>query len=734
MMLKKYQYVRNALLLMSGSIASTLAYGQGTEVGGEFLIEEVLVTATKREVRLQDVPISISALNEDVLEDLGAEGFKDFYRSVAGLNFNQSDPGRGSFNIRGISTSVSIDDNQSPVAIYVDDLPTDDSRGGRTVQDLTLFDVQRVEVLRGPQGTLFGSGALGGAIRVITNQPQADSFAAKISSSFSKVEDGDNASSIKAMANVPIIDDKLAVRVVGIYRDGGGYIDNVATGKKDVNGSEATGYRLAAKWWINDDFDVTALVSHEESETDEFGALNTVINGERARFSTLPNTIDTEIDIYNLKFNYEMDWVSLMSSTTYSDKKTNLHQGLEAGFFGLPTTAGGPDKNEAISQEFRLTSQLDGPISWIAGAFYFKRERDVQSTFAAPGLSGVINTLEIFPFAVSGDLAQEAIIKTEDEEVALYGELTYEFNEYWAATVGLRWFENDAEYTDAQRGLFVLPSPGPLPIVPTGPISTNESKTTPKFVVTYKPSDDMTMYVSATQGYRVGGTNVPVASPTFVAPASFDSDSLWNYELGFKASLFDKRLFLSSAVYYIDWEDIQVELEVPGNSTLASEYIDNAGNATSTGLELEMVIRPWEGWEFTSAWTWNETEMQDTIPGTSPNIVKGDELPGSRDISASNSVEYSHELDQWGTLFTRFEHQYVGSGFVSFDNNRGNSAKLPSYSLSNLRVGLRQDLWSVTLFATNLSNSDKLASSNSSGAFVYQLQPRTIGVDLVLEF
>jgi len=718
----KFGVLSLAVSIGSGAMLAPAAFSQDATASAEedfLLLEEIIVTATKREQRLQDVPISISALNEDMLSDIGAQGFKDFYRAVPGLSFNESDAGRGSFNIRGVSTSTGISDNQSPVAVYVNELPTDDSRGGRSVQDLTLFDVERVEVLRGPQGTLFGSGALGGAIRIITNEPNTEEFEAKLATTVSSIDDGGDSYSVKGMVNIPLADDKLALRAVGMMRREAGFVDNLATQEDDVNSVDVDGYRVSLKYWANSDLEITAYASHESSENNESGSLIPVIAGNKGvggvRNEPLGNFLHTELDVYNLKVEYQLDWAEFMSSTTYSKKETDILQGNTDGLGpGFSLVASGPDKNITIAQEFRFTSMVEGPLTWVAGVFYLERDRDAGTKFEIP---------EFGPFGVLFDVA----IETLDEELAVYGETTYAIDDQWAATVGLRWFENTAEYSDV--GLSPVP----------GVISeTVESAVTPKFVLSYTPNDDMMTYLSVSKGYRIGGTNVPIVPvPVPATPESYDSDSLWNYELGLKGTFFGNRLLLTAAMYYIDWEDIQVELEEPVSEL---SYNTNAGRAVSQGAELEFVFRPAKGWEVTSSWAWNDTEIKESVEGTL--ISQGDELPGARDLSIAHAIEYSYDTAQMGTVFARLDHQNVGKADAGFrglaDSNPFDALEediqLDSYSVTNFRVGVRRDSWSATFFVDNLSNDDTLVSVSPNGTSAFQLKPRTFGIDFIKDF
>lgn len=674
-------------------------------------VEEVIVTATRRNERLQDVALSISALGEAQLAAMGADGFLGFYRTVPGLSFNQDDPGRGQFIIRGINSGAD-GDNQAPVAVYIDEFPSDDSRGGRSLIDLNLFDVQRVEVLRGPQGTLFGSGALGGAIRVITNKPDPAGFAAATDADVSTLAGGENSYAVKGMLNVPLVDDKLAVRAVGYYRDDGGYVDNLATGRKDVNSAVSQGGRVAAKLFATDDLALTATIVHQQADVGESGALDTLIDGRRVRSNRQPSSFDSKLTTYNLVVDYDFGAAHLMSSTTFGHKETDLRQGAEEGLLGLPLYSRGPDISDNVAQELRLTSALEGRASWVAGAFFFKRKRDVVTQFFAPGAGEL--------FGAPTDLLIDADIHMQDTEKALYGEFSYAFTDHWKATAGLRWFDNDARYHDRQQGLLIDG------VVESGTLRNTESEVTPKFVLSYAPTSNFMSYASAAKGYRIGGTNVPNPGDPAV-PRAYTPDSLWNYEIGAKSTWLDNRLSLNAAVYYIDWKDIQIERTSLIN-TLG--YQDNGGAAHSQGLEIEASVRPLAGLTLSTALSWNSARSDETVPGTI--ILDGDKLPDARDFTGSFTVDYAFPLSATLLFFTRADYQYVGDAYAAFSN--ATAPVQDAYSLVNLRVGLQRGAWTATLYADNLLNDDRIAHITDTESMAFRVRPRSIGLNVRAEF
>lgn len=675
--------------------------------------EDIIVTATRRETLLQDTPLSISVFSERELSAMGADGFMGFSRSAPGLTLNQGDPGRGNFAIRGISTGIGASaENQAPVALYVDEFPTDDSRGANSIADLSLFDVKRVEVLRGPQGTLFGSGALGGAIRVITNHPDPSRTEARLVGDYWLTRGGADSKAIKGMINLPIIEDRLALRAVGYYRDTGGYVDNVATGRRNANGDSAHGGRISLRLDATERLNVTATAIYQRSENDGSAALDAVVDGKWVRANRQPNSMKSSIQTYNILAEYDMGWASLMSSTTWSRKRTDLKQGFERAFADLPLRIRNPDRGAGFAQELRLTSQGDGPFSWVAGAFYFNRRRHAVSEFEVPGAAEALG--------YETDILQLARLHLKDTERALYGEGSYRIDDRLSATIGLRWFSNTAIYADTQSG----PQAGGQEIA-TGPLKRRDSKVTPKFVLSYKAAQNAMIYVSGAQGYRIGGANVPNALDPAV-PDRYRPDSLWNYELGAKTTWLDGKLILNAALYYIDWSDIQIER----TATNDVGFQDNGGKAHSAGIELEATVKPLRGLELSSAVSLNRARADETVPGT--RILKGDHLPGARGFTISNSIEYSGVLSSTLDAFVRADHQYQGSAYSDFDN--ANAAKLPAYHLINLRIGVTHGAWKASLYSNNLLNNQRAMLTTVDATRIYRLVPRTIGIAIETAF
>ncbi|WP_181160168.1 TonB-dependent receptor domain-containing protein [Sandaracinobacter neustonicus] len=681
----------------NGKITLAPAAARGAE---EAALEypEILVTATRRAVSVQEVPMAVTAIGEEQLERMGANGFADFYRSVPGLLFSEGDRNAGGFTIRGIASTGG--DNQATVAVYLDELPTDDSRGARSVMDIDLFDVSRVEILRGPQGTLFGSGAMGGAVRVITNKPDTGAFSGKGQATLSTIHDGAENYELKGVLNVPLVAGRLALRTTGYYIHDGGFVDNVATGRKNANESRTYGGRASLRFEPSETLSLTATAILQDTDTPALGAVDRTPGAGYTWSVARPSYQNNRLQTYNFLGELELSFAQLMSSTTYAKKSGEMSASNDIVIFNSP------DESESFAQEFRLTSNKNGPFSWVAGAFYLKRKREAFQTVIVPGFGEMLG----FPT----DTLIDATIWLDDQETALYGEATYEFSPSLALTGGLRWFSNTARYRDVQNGI----ATGLIPVA-NGPYSDTDRKVTPRLVLTYKPSSSAMIYASAAQGYRIGGVNVPIPIAPEV-PAAYEPDSLWNYEIGAKTEWFDQRLIVNAALYYIDWTNIQIGLTEPMTEI---GYMSNAGSAHSQGFELELTARPTKGLELASALSLNKAEFDETIPDT--ETIKGRRLPGQRKFTISNSIAYEFDLSDTTALSLRAEHQYLSDAEIIVG---GETVVLPAHHLVNARATLKRGPINLTAFCQNLTNSSQFVS------YSYRQKPRTIGLTLQGQF
>ena len=753
--MSRFAYTASLIALMAAAtpaIAQTTT-GAPRETAAVSTVEEVVVTATRRKERLQDVPLSITAFSQAELTQKGVVGFEGIARETPGVVLNQASNNNARFTVRGISTNGWGAGLQTTTTVYLDELPLT-TIGNTVTLDPAMYDVERVEFLRGPQGTLFGSGSLSGALRVLTKSPDTTGYAASVQADLGYTPDGDGVRQrYNAMVNLPLVKDQLALRMVGFYRDEDGYIDNLGTGVKNANALKDVGGRAVLLWKPNDRLSVKLLASYEDSDPKD-AAMTTPSLGDRKRYSTIPDQYTTKTQVYNGTLEYQFDGARLTSSSTYSIGKGLFNVDL-AGTFNLaiPFYLYDSYTSKAFVQETRLASDTGGKFDWVAGGFYLHRDTDLvgeDRSSAAYLASHHITGLPGTTFAKFGS-------DTRTYELAGFGELTYHLTDKLQATGGVRYGKyggevdvypgfNTAYFTYALFGIS-----GPLAVVPT-PASyakyPSAKKASWKASLTYKPSHDLTTYATVSTGYRTPVYNsragsVSTVDPTdLVIPAGAGSDNLINYEIGAKGRWLDGRLTANLAAYYIDWKNIQVQANRQSDSV---QFATNVGRAASRGIEAETAFSPAEGWVFGVNGSINKanvtelTQQEATISGA----VDGARL-ASPHLQGTLYGTYSYSLGGTATGFTSVQIQHVGSFPNGFPNTPGKAGVVSplydhtdSYTYANLQTGIRYGKVNAMLYAENIGNSRAVTYIHPE-AFVYSrysiVRPRTFGLRVGYDF
>jgi iron complex outermembrane recepter protein len=659
------------------------------------VLGEVIVTATKRAQNAQDVPFQVVALDQRALTARGAGSVEQALDYVPAVSFTSNGTNSGTYTIRGISTSSSVANAQSPVALYIDDINILDPTYPKVTMNLRLFDVARVEVLEGPQGTLFGSGSLGGAIRVITNRPDLQSYEAETQETIEDTKGGQASYDVNAMVNVPLVTDTLALRIVGYYQHEGGYVDNLRLDESDVNHASTQGGRVELKWAPLQNLTVlgTALA---EDDTPHDSAYSFYANHEYAWDGAVPNSNYSNTKIYSLKAEYDPGWATATSITTYADRRENAAADFTADAAALlgidapsPITDEGPSRT--FSQELRLASRQDQRFRWLIGGIYLDNDRTVDENVLVPGSQAILG-------GTSDDIsAADTFGRTREQ--ALFGDLSYDILPRLTLTVGARRSDDRLVTRQTIGGSAQIPSN-------TYDVAT-ESSTTPKYNLSYHVTPAVMIYTQAAEGYRIGQVNPITRDPISgqpIPPASAP-DSLWNYEVGEKSDLLDHRLLVNADVYYIDWRDIQLN-----ELTLASgiNYIGNAGHADVKGMELEVEARPAAAWDIGGSLALTDARLETVSPTVA--ATPGDRLPGSAPIGADVFLQYTHPLVPGMRVFGRIDARYVGTEYSNLDNST--SLTYGRYSELNLRGGLQWSRYSLTAFVDNVTNG-----SGKVGAF-----------------
>jgi outer membrane receptor protein involved in Fe transport len=696
--------VRAAALLSLGFMTLD---GIGPARADGFILEEVTVTATRRDMSVQDVPLSITALSGSLLRDMAADDLEDFAPSVAGLEFAAFAPGLNRITMRGISTQT----GEASTGFYVDEMPI--TADPVAQPDVKTFDVDRVEILRGPQGTLFGEASMGGTIRIIMNQPDPSAFEAAVQGTVSDTKHGGTNFGLDGMVNVPLVGDRLALRVVGSLRENEGFIDNVITGENNINDEALRNIRAALAWLPNEDLRITANFHYIENDTD--GNFISNRDWEQSRFVAEPR--DDTSKRYNLTLEYSFAWADLVSSSSYftrdTDRPDDVTEPLSMlvpipGLTGFQTI---DIDYDIFVQEVRLVSTQAHRLEWLIGAFY----KDSERTF----MGNVITSPDLGPLLIGDN-------EFEFEHWAVFGELTYHVTDRLHAVAGLRYFEEDNVFSVSTTGAFAGPG-----FAGTSEASADEL--TPRFSLTYDINGDAMIYATASKGFRTGGANA--TKPVFdlfgiPLPQTFEPDTLWNYELGAKLVAHEGRLVANGAFYYIDWKDVQLPASAAGVFTGTF----NAGSATSKGVELEITAIPVDNFKFTFAGNYTDAELDEDVSlstpfGPVPVAVEGNELPLVPEWKVNLGAEYRHPLVGSWTGVLRANASFSPERFNFADNNP--AEELRSYELLDLQLAFESSRYDLVLFADNVT--DEVVEYAFLGGlpaerFFAVGKPRTIGL------
>ncbi|NEX91803.1 TonB-dependent receptor [Caulobacter sp. 17J65-9] len=716
-------------------------------------VGEVIVTATRRNERLQDVPLSVTAFSQKELTAKGIVGYEGLARETPGVVLNRASANFNNFTARGIATNGYGANLQSTVAVYIDELPIS-TIGNTTVLDPNLYDVERVEFLRGPQGTLFGSGSLSGALRILTKKPDLDEFDASMLVDLGLVgEDSSLRQRYNAMVNVPIVDDKLALRVVGFYRDEEGYIDNLGTGIKNSNTLKDWGYRANLLWQPTDRLSIKFLASYENSNPEDASLVNPALGLDK-RISDRPDLYVGELTSYNATVDYQFNGAHFTSSTTQSQFDQKFYVDL-AGTFGGAIAFGldADGYQNTFVEEMRLASDPGGKWDWVLGGFYLKRRHDVDYFYrstpeylAAHGITGLPD-----------EYYQRQYMHFNSHEKAVFGELAYHFNDQWWLTGGLRYGSTDAQgFTEGGYNSYYLyyainHFSGPLAILPIAPaagVVAKEKGPSWKLSLSYKPSANLTTYATVSTGFRTPVVNGLRGSVSLVNPADIvipdgaSSDDLTNYEIGAKGRWFDGKLSGSVAAYWIDWSNIQVQANRVSDSV---QFATNIGGAVSKGLEAELVARPTEGLTLGLNGSLIDAKVTDLSPAEA--AISGAELGvrlSAPRVQGSIYANYNWFITPQAEANASIVMSHIGSYPGSFPNVPGNPGAISptydftdSYNVVNATFAVAFDKATVAAYVENLFDDRSISYVHPEG-FVSNLyanvRPRTVGVRLGYDF
>ena len=772
--MRRTQRIGAVALGLFATITTGTVRGQGMANGTgatDSTLQEIVVTAEKHNSTIQETPISISAISGEQLQAQGISDVKGVIAEVPGISIRSAGPGQTELEARGLASNG----GSSPtVGFYLDETPfypAPITPIGRVVIDPNLFDLNRVEVLRGPQGTLYGSGSMGGTIRLITNKPELDKWAVNIDSSVSYTPAGGINPGFNAMFNVPLVSDAVALRVVFTQQYTGGWINRDVLANFPYPGSPCAGWSggcvrgnvLAAASsqtitnvnWENLTGGRASLLfkPNDRFSIDAFGMYQTIRSGGYSEYdqppgsgfethyqpANIPEPFNDSFGLVGATLAYDLDTAQFTSATSYwhrseeqTEDSTESMESVLATFFGVhqfvPNGFTENDNTNQISEELRLSSNGSSPLQWVGGAFYSKTDSSYINYQASPE----------FAYLSAGGHASNptGIIYQGNNpyrisQYALFGEASYRLFDVWKATLGLRWYDYKTTSDQEQSGILSL----------TGNASqlfanfqTSSHGYTPKFNLAYLPTDNLTLYATASKGFRPGGINlvIPAGLGCTLTNSSYSPDSIWNYEAGEKARFLNRRITIDSDVYYIRWLNVQQAVSQPCGFSVTA----NAGDARSYGAELETSA------QLTSHLTLSLTgaytnakinKVNPTISVADPNLVDGFPILNIPNYTESTALSFAQPLTSTYDFTARISNSYVGSSTdIAYSYQQ-----LHPYDIVDLRLGATSSTWSTYFFVTNLTDTRAELSVNTT-SFAWNIpsltrvatnQPRTFGVE-----
>ncbi|WP_271078949.1 TonB-dependent receptor [Aurantiacibacter sp. MUD61] len=753
----------------------------------------ILVTATKRDANIQDIPFSINAQTAEDIERSGAVTLEDLSRNVAGLSVQNLGPGQSQVSVRGVSAGQVVRDQpgvKEQVGVYLDESVISLSL---FTPDLDLFDLNRVETLRGPQGTLFGSGSVGGTIRYITNQPELGVTEGTIEGNLNRVDGGDIGGYIKGAINVPLADN-IAARVVGYYTEYAGFIDAAGSGGgENVNGGERYGGRIAITFDNGEGFSLTPRVVYQRVNADGFNrqeifnifgnpfttTADPFVFGEREQWLLLREAFEDETLIADLVGEIELGGVILTSVTSYTNRdilvsrdasaltgSVSIDLGYPENAVVLPSNLRDTTDLESWTQEVRLSSDTDGPLQWVLGGFYSDTSRFYRQRLPTPGYDAF--TDQVLGAGTSAAVANgfpanspfNSDLPYDIEQIAVFGEATYAVTERFDVTLGARYYDFEESRTITTGGLFANGDTGQVDTTSSDGIS-------PRILLSYDVTDDITLNAQASKGFRLGGVNDPLNTPLcnaedlalFGGFQDYDDETLWNYEAGVKAQ--GDGFYVNAAGFYTDINNLQVTLDA---GSCSSRIVFNVPDAHTMGVEAEMGFSPAPGLDIILSGSLIEAEFDTTLPDPLPaatGIREGNRLPSVPEFQFSATGSYEWAFTNTSDAYIAASFTHVGSRYTQPSDQENNPRTfvaglpflgapatasttvdllLPSYNLVNISAGIDLDTGtSVTVYMNNVFDENPLLSFDRERGGRARLgfqvgQPRTFGVTVRQDF
>ncbi|WP_019961789.1 TonB-dependent receptor [Woodsholea maritima] len=753
--------------------------------GRSMVPDVIVVTARKREETVRDVPFSLNVQTQAAIRATGSTDIESLANSIAGLTIQNLGPGQSQIALRGISAGQIVRDQpqvKEQVGVYLDESAISLSL---FTPDIDLFDLNRVETLRGPQGTLFGSGSLAGTIRYITNQPNLDDYEAEAEAEINTIDDGGTGGHLKGMVNFPIVEDKLGLRIVGYRTNFGGYIDAYDANynlKKDVNDGTRQGIRASLTYEPTIDISITPRILYQEIDYDGFNREEhfhilaneltttrpTLQLGAYQQFLLLDEKFKDEFFLSDVSIEWDTPFATINAISSYTARDVLVSRdasaltgsvsydiGMADAGVMLPSNLQDTTKVNLFTQEVRLTSNGDGPFQWVAGVYYMNLNRKYKQYLPTPGWDDGARAAGFTDAALYGNYAVSPIdspyfslVPYTLKQTALFGEATYDFNDRLSLTAGLRYYDFEEERTLTFDGFFAtetLLEPG----------ETSSDGFSPRILLSYDVSDDWTLNAQASKGFRLGGINDPLNAAlcsaedlqTFGGRESFDDEEKWNYEVGAKGVMMGGRANFSGALFYAKIEGLQATIDA---GSCSSRIVFNVPEAHTMGGEFDFSALATENLEFTVSASYADAQLDSTVTTTSggtttiiAGIEDGARLPTAPQFEAALNATYTWYLDNMDVFLTG-TLQHVGDRYTQFVDETPNygtftlrgfggvapgstftlDPKLPSYELVNLRLGVIKDNWEVVAYANNVFSEKALLSYDRERGGVARLSYR----------
>ena len=772
-----------AIALVSGVAAAPMAAAQEG-----FVIEEVIVTAQKRDESAQDVPISIDVLGAGELEDLGVTDLEDFAQLLPSVSYVALGPGSGSIYIRGISGGGENVLGSSPnVAVYLDEQPITAVGGYLNPH---IYDIARIEALAGPQGTLFGANSQSGSIRIITNKPNPAGFEASYDLEANSIKDGDLGYLFEGMVNIPL-SDRAALRLVGWHKEDAGFIDNVPYShtfsnaniragltdpaliakaaditvdnadvvENDFNEATTTGARAALGIDLNDNWTVTANVMRQELEASGVWDHDPTEVGDLEVTRLLPDESDDEWTQVSLVVEGEISGFELTYAGSYLDRKSYatvdyslytdwyISGGFVQAFYSCYVSYFGEctdpreqstydDHVKRDNHEIRIASPQDKRFRALLGAFYEDSDHDFDWEWHVLGLNGLTSAAGTPAAVEPPDIYWTTDMVRGNEETAIFGEAAFDLADNLTVAGSFRRFDSEVSLTGFY-GTVWWPQRfgGRAPGEENADLVTKDKDTVFKGNVSWHVTDDVMLYGTYSEGYRPGGLN---RDPSTVAGFGYDPDFVESWEVGVKASAMDGRARYNLAAFTMDWKDFQLSRQDTSVSPATLTY--NVGNARSRGIEGDLAYLLTENWDVSVAFSLIDAELREdywinaaNIGDGNPDAAKGHSLPRVPDFKANVSTRYSFQLADFDGYVQAY-WVYTGSSYNSLVGSGATETrarkKQHAYDILNMAVGIERDNWGAELFMRNVTDErgEVFKNAFSYDSRITTNRPRTIGL------